>query len=192
MSIPQAQIPQAVRRLLIAACVLVALAAIGGPAAARAYGAAASGRVGSAHGRLSGARATGARHRGCSLSRADATSVRFGIVRDAGRRLDIALTVSPGRRVAALVGCGSFSAQVQVTLQRGTTQAGLAVIAMPEVYVARRRLHAGHQVLHLDLPSAAPDARVATLRLAIDGIHARGTRLAPQTISARLRVHPLA
>ncbi|MHB1572288.1 MAG: hypothetical protein ACYC0H_24200, partial [Solirubrobacteraceae bacterium] len=84
------------------------------------------------------------------------------------------------------------SAQVQVTLQRGTTKAGLAVIAMPEVYVARRRLHAGHQVLHLDLPSAAPDARDATLRLAIDGIHARGTRLAPQTISARLRVHPLA
>ena len=175
----------------MAACVLVALGAIAGPAAAQASAAATSGRVGSAHGRLSGARASSGRHRGCSLSRADATSVRFGIVRSAGRRLEISLTVKPGRRVAALVGCGSFSAQVQVTLQRGASRAGLAVIALPEVYVPTRHLRAGHQVLHLTLPSAAPDARDATLRLAIGGTDARGTRLAPQTISARLRVRPL-
>lgn len=192
MSIVQAHTPPMRRWLLVAVLALLALGALGGLAPSRAVAAAARGGEGSAHGQLSGARATGARHRGCALSRTDATSVRFGVIRSSGRRLEIGLTVSPGRGVARLVGCGSFAARVQVTLQRGTSHAGLAVIAMPEVYVATRRLHAGHQVLRLRLPSAAPDARNATLRLAIGGLHVRGTRLAPQTISARLRVRPLA
>ncbi len=170
---------------------VLTLGALGLLVPSRAGAVTVQGRVGTSQGIRGATREVVGSRPVCVSNRGTTTAVSFGLVRAAGRRLEISLTVRPPREIAAMVGCRSFAASIQVTLQRGASRSGMAVIAMPEVYVAVRRLHAGRQVLRLSLPSPAPAAHNATLRLAIGAIACRGKRIAPQTISARLRVLPL-